>query len=1520
MSGAIGSLGERTGGGSRVGEEAALSTGVSTFGESESRQPDAVAAPVKEAGASAAVLFQPQFSCPSVLARPAAEEEPSGEVCLNPREWSEAVVGFRRAAEGGKEADVTLAYQHLIRTAYEGSGLKEVNKEIISASRELAGVEWYETHSLRWQAKMPETPVVPDTEWLLKIERMRAAIHKLEGRRSGLASKFEKSVLDEVSRVLGSSGGSGKAAPFTDYTYVNIAQVMADVGERALASRYFDLASDNALTSSGKILFRLHAIGMLSPNEQKSLRKEISGYLEKGLPALLSDAALYEKIEREMQKDVGQLESFQKDIANSGLPPDEIGKRWGVFANTNRRAFLLSQAFGGSESPAADSFVQLYLTDSEVGRYRAYGDSKSPGSTEQINRAKILVWRLLYSMDSADSAGSRRETELLFEKLLRERIKAAGGRLSREDALSFVQPLGDILDEANKHHGDIETTLHENGEARAVLRKDFYLQLAGLLIDALGPYAKAGHVEAKNGIAELAFRSRYEGMMAMHDYSVALDSALPEIIEEFGDTSYIAKRVALLQGLYPAHFQNGCLISGVDFSQSEMGLSAAAREETFFKTSHQGRYNSSVAGIGGGIVGCLAGSILAAGPWGCPVGGIIVGGGSGALAEKVTQAQRVENARKYLEIAARSGVSLIDEKEAGANNISARNDIYISAGMNAAGGAFFGRLGLRGVVGLFQRLGQLGLGAIKPFKDTGVALGRLTFHGLRSLFWRKPIPPTTVPEVVGVMEENGHRLWRILLGMPRKMPDEASKQLAAQSWRVKIGNNVGFLRWNSYTSAFEYAGLLGAAGGVLDSVFHAGERVALPYLLTEALFRRREKDEPLVSIFGAFASMFVATRLGVTYLGIDKGGTRLMFVMDRLQDVYNQVSSGERVSDVDWGIAAINYISGSIPGQIRGRWLKNILGRRVGLVSGVEVKAAGFASGSLTWDSLDDAERALLEKLMLKANVNSVVTIRPKAGAPGLWEIVGKSVFGKEVAAEAVPFATISQDEYFLLKRLVRPIKFRFEEMKPGSPYYEELRRLRSHGSKREQELARSTIRSLDRIAQAVGAAGKTKADKRGIEILVRNGRAFLRDGKRLIPLGVNVDNRDMFRHLVAPIQFPVGRFMPGTVMFNGMTAEEQALVQKLCKMAGGKPSETLTVQGGKVFQRHWLTGKEREIGTITPAENLKLVKFMVAREQLPHFVIPKDGIDIKFNSNLNTLAIILFCLIHDTLIGTAWDEFRGQMFMGMTPGQGGKYTLVRSGTTLPPREWLKLKTGWDKPWAMILDRFLGRDFIDPMLTKWMPLWAEKAPWAKHYEAAFGSGKLSDFAGFHVAPGLLDGGLFTYNLCTFGYAVNDNIGCSPFTFNPVSERRLAEVYKTGRQGSKRFLSDEDYAEIDAELSALLDLVSANRGNGNKQVALDDGEMRGDALLDLALGLTAAASVARQKDQNRFRESFARHGDYFKYVEDQMGRLAAERFAAGGSASIDEKTAEAFVEQVVVDSSSAPPASFTDFMSSPIPIK
>lgn len=905
--------------------------------------------------------------------------------------------------------------------------------------------------------------------------------------------------------------------------------------------------------------------------------------------------------------------------------------------------------------------------------------------------------------------------------------------------------------------------------------------------------------------------------------------------------------------------------------------------------------------VGSGIAGCAVGTALSSGPWGCAAGA--VAGVSADMTASAALASETKQAFFANYSSTNWSEAVLNYSEGAAVSLLSTVGFKVKLlpigtwGSKLGQGSTWRSFG-SGTVNFGKGMYGMGVGTARTFADTGRFVFAKTVKIFNQYTGKKVLPEVAKLSVDRQLKSSAKYIWQIVSGAPRDLGPLEGLSIKERTLRF-----FRMIKWDPYAGNYVKSGFCGSLGGAWDTSFHIFERMSIPVIAGAQLSKKAlgdKKDHNVLDGIEAFAWMFFATRIGVNNLGIDKGGTRLLFLLDRVQDVILQVTSGKVISTIDWQKAMLNYVSGSIPGQIRGRWLKNILGKFGRFTKGMEVKIAGFSSGKLAWSDLIHEEREVLKKLVPYINAEGLLVLRKTS--EGI-KVVKQNTISRKVV-DSIDAITLTSEEWAVVRRLVRPLEFEMSHFSNASPLYRYLRQSTDR---------RAHADVLDKIAKMVGHGD--------VKVVVRNQIVFTKNGgKHLVEVGrILPSEQKMLREMATPLEYHPCEFIPGKANVRSLeTSDPEAyqIVSKIYAMAGHDVGKPLMIQGGRVTSSHMLgeissVFKPKILGTLTPQEEFALRRVMEGSFKKVQFVGGKEAVDeikVKISGSLNMKGMLLFSLIHDTLLGTFYDEVRGQALMETSPGSMGTWTLMRSLTTLWPRELVKLHFGWDKKLAVFLDRLLGREFLDPIMTKWVNIWPEKAYWRETYDRAFKDESLSKFVDYHVASGIFSGGLFLYNLNTLGYAVNDQTPKTPYTPMPGSFGSLTDFLSSGKYKDKKLLSDADYVKLDKLIGKLLTETDKiiREGEDSKLIWIEDEYYRKDVVFDLALGVAASAYVANLKDPRLFKTSIQDHPQLFDFIGSAMGIMNEE-------GDLDRTDVVKFISDIVNDGKSTPPDVFQNYM-------
>lgn len=173
----------------------------------------------------------------------------------------------------------------------------------------------------------------------------------------------------------------------------------------------------------------------------------------------------------------------------------------------------------------------------------------------------------------------------------------------------------------------------------------------------------------------------------------------------------------------------------------------------------------------------------------------------------------------------------------------------------------------------------------------------------------------------------------------------------------------------------------------INRLLHEGGRISLPTLCLEMGLRHYFGYERHLSPIGGIAGMLFFQRLSIQYGGLDVVGTNALFIIDLAIDALMQVQSGEKWRDVDFSKLALRYGTVTLLGQMRARWVRNLVfylgGRfRIGssLMKSAAIRSGVLQSGRLVWRQ-DLGRDKLLLKLFSKSSINNGLVFLSEEGA-----------------------------------------------------------------------------------------------------------------------------------------------------------------------------------------------------------------------------------------------------------------------------------------------------------------------------------------------------------------------------------------------------------------------------------------------------------------------------------------------------------------------------------------------------------
>jgi hypothetical protein len=261
----------------------------------------------------------------------------------------------------------------------------------------------------------------------------------------------------------------------------------------------------------------------------------------------------------------------------------------------------------------------------------------------------------------------------------------------------YAGSLGIMLIHATKRYGDLEQ-LMETGSSPWPRFNILGKRLDFLSDKMLAPLKASNEMVFSDIEATLKYRLHFNGMMAAHEYDDAMNTFLPWLISEYGTLPSVQHNLAALQKLYPHYFNGNCLLTGEMFTDTEIGLDAAAREEAMFLNNNEMSYILYSIGVSatGGVAGCVIGGAIAAAagpeaiPVGCGVGTFVGGGAAGVGYYAYSQNKRIEEHQDEIMRARHAGISLVAIEE----SKRYRQMSNVAMGLEALFGGFYGKIGV----------------------------------------------------------------------------------------------------------------------------------------------------------------------------------------------------------------------------------------------------------------------------------------------------------------------------------------------------------------------------------------------------------------------------------------------------------------------------------------------------------------------------------------------------------------------------------------------------------------------------------------------------------------------------------------------------------------------------------------------------------------------------------------------------------------------------------------------------------
>ncbi len=696
------------------------------------------------------------------------------------KDWSTTSSQLKTAIQNNDPA-ATGSLGNLVDIAYRRRNLPALTEAVKIAKRnyEVATDELAKKNSYSMSCNIKSGSINGDSLTRDAKNAVSEAYAKLQ---TALTRKQQalNAVVEDIFGVLFSAGNTPEEAKdpytaFTSDTYAVIANSFIALGESNTADRFYLAAIDQASDVAQQIHYTLMRMDLLDDEALKTHKSDLENIFNTRIPALQAMARAiaaeneYTKIEFEKnKKDIGGfLETFRAAVESGALESLDEAEKKLILENPKAYYYLVSSLYG---KDVAEAFKNQYnIKDDtikfsqEAWKNAGYSWNSGniepaigPGNIDMLALANIQAWKLLHRLTKNEGRHKRWNHEKKFDSILKSRIGETDGKLPAREAMLFASCFGEMLLNATVKNGDLEKLMIESGDPDK--RLNILKNRFAAVVNVLSPYAKK---ETGNPFfemkASLAMRLEFDTLMAIHRYPAALDHAIPRLMEEYNNTNTFRKRFESLSKLYPDHFEDNCVISGVDFSSTEQALDVISREEALFMSNHSvGDILWGVgAGVGGGAVGCAVGGIIGFavgnGPGaavGCKAGGFIGGSLAAGGMEMYNLHQHVAEHKDEIEHAMRAGVSSVLREEAD----SYRRYAMIGVGLNFVFGGFYGKAG-SGLVRIGAKTLGFGIGAsaVDVAATEGVRITESAAETVKRSLLRKAIelPNGTKVMIVG---------------------------------------------------------------------------------------------------------------------------------------------------------------------------------------------------------------------------------------------------------------------------------------------------------------------------------------------------------------------------------------------------------------------------------------------------------------------------------------------------------------------------------------------------------------------------------------------------------------------------------------------------------------------------------------------------------------------------------------------------------------------------------------------------
>ncbi|MBI2345888.1 MAG: hypothetical protein HYV03_03210, partial [Deltaproteobacteria bacterium] len=1224
-----------------------------------------------------------------------------------------------------------------------------------------------------------------------------------------------------------------------------------------LARPYFERAAQAATTMAEKQLMTLRAIQQMPSYKQAVHRNEVEA-IRAGIPDLLCAA---ESWERQLAQEPPAPKILLPDFME-GLPFDQIP--FDTYPTVTVDAATLTS--GDAPPLLTAGTATIDETDERTPIIILYEGrpplpDPPPGSVSQVRLLYPLAWQVAYAIAPTPALEAERRTaasrllglSAIARYPISQPIEGASETAFLPDFTISTPTATELalhLANAQRYgqrwtarHGQLETLLANEGTATA--RVHFDQVLLPDLLDAaqLATLADTEHPSLHEMRGDLLGIAYDDGLAAL-DLSRERLRHLAELATDPATAPALRHRIAILRERAPWVFSaDGRINPDVDISGTAQGELAAATTRARYLTS-QNFIQESGLPIGTSLLGGALGLFCGPAAWVCVPAGGALGGGAGKAGSAAINLY--EHAGEIGE-SGTTGLTQITPEEASAYRIGFAADL----GLNMAFGVIAGPGGRAGV--------RVATTAARGIGTTFVAFG----HRIAgAVHWGSISSIAT--RAVAVADA---------VATPANWP-RGAQWIWTNIQTPRLSASDRFFISGAMVAA-DYGGFFGEAGRLDHWVGYAGIGLAG---INPATLRATQ-----LALQGRTWQTAARYLTGEVSLATSSGaGLRSAF-----QRVFSLPTEGPVPAELLHDAPLMKHLAahyrlyrldlaGATPQLVRvGAWdtFKNV-GATV-LTDGERIGAACFLV-----DLAHQKDGAALPQLTMGGALcfmlaaNRVAVRHFNIDRAGTWtmffmdrtiDAVNQVTSGRSpwnIDAYRVAMNYVSGGVVSLVRgRYIRNMLARDDiglvkglAIKTGPAYSEPI--ALSNTTSAERALAAKLLRSSTMADNALTLNTATGT-------IGRNGL----NGHPFVPTArlTEEEQQILARWLQPGIADPaplatimtaqaiVGRTVANhRVDLLYLTGDEKkakilSLLREECQRQPTGPAE------------QWLTIQLNHLEHRTDGAQLKRwlgphLERSVAASQVG---LNKNGyVGLKINADLTTTGALTFSSLQDTILGSGWDYLRAIYLLHGDPVHMMQWAWLRGFTTLPARNFWRLRHGWDTKQAWYGDRVL-KWVGDPLATKFTPLFSNQGFWKEQYHEATRADSPQGFLDFHVARRPWQGGLDAYNWATPLAALGIDTGTAPYSPIGKGYEDLARLYASGTEG----LTAADWEGADRFVDSLLteakQIVQNGKGIGKRITDYDD-----RTLLEHAMAIGLAAWHGHEANPARFEQTARNHADLF----------------------------------------------------------